>query len=525
MRVQNFSELLIFKYFGSIEKSTSINKFLSACLIFSLLSFSSNSQILKSKYDRNVVSFGATFDKSEVNIDWSEITPSYIETAPFSGFVVKKKEINNSLIENKIPNKIISSLLFYPNGKINYEYIFNRGEYNAIDAEVALSNLAKEGNSLIQNSGFEVLDNIHIIIYDEYEVNYGIFSRIKYRAYLYKIRINKENFWSEVIDSNTNKLSVEKLNNLNLTLDLVATRSSNNIQRSFNKLGRVYKSSRVTANIIGTNPITAKIGTKEGLRVNDLFQVLENKQNNKGNIVQISKGYVRVKTLANNLGKSNGNSKSSTFYKTFSGSLDNGMILRSVPNRGIFIGGSKFFSKDNNSLLSGYNYQVDYLSHKYKGIYYSLGIGISDTIRSNSYILPGGKENKDLTAILSGLNIMGMIGKNISINVLEISPEIGFYAGSYGINKNLYRNNLVNSNTNFWGLKDKESITPMSFITGLKIGLNVGKSIQIYGSVNYLIGNSNYNLNSSENLKDEEKTKLTFNNMPTFKIGIRLFQL
>ena len=498
-----------------------IQKSIYAISFLLCISLSSNSQILKSKYDRNIVSFGFTFSQGA---EWHKFTPDYLETAPFTGFLIEKKDIVKSLINDRIPNKIIKSLLFDSNGNINYQYIFKRGEYNAIDADIAFSKLANEGKSLIQNSGFDLLDNIHIIVYEEYEENQILFNRIKYRSYLFKIGINKNNFWSEVIDPTTNKLSVEKIDNYEFRIDLVAKKSSNKMERSFNKLGRVYKPLSVTSNIIGTNPISAKIGSKEGLRVNDLFQVLENKIDKENNIYQISKGYVRVKSIADNAGNSNGFTKSSTFYKWFSGSLDNGMILRSNPYRGLFIGASKFISSDNNSLLNGLTYQVDYLSHKYKGVYYTLGIGISDTIRSNSYILPGGIENKDLKAVISGLNIVGIIGKTIQLNFIELSPEIGVFTGSYLIEHNLYKNNIVKYGSPYYVEKDKDGVTPFSLITGFKIGLNLGKSFQIFGSVNYLIGSSSYNLTSSQKLPDTEKTSLKFIYTPTFKLGVRLIQ-
>lgn len=502
-----------------------LKKFICLFLLVFGISFSGKSQALKSKYERNVVSIGTTFSKNEGNIDWDKITPAYLETTPYSGFIVKKENILKSLNDDKIPNNIIKSILFDSNGDINYKYIFNRGEYNAIDSEIAMSKLANEGFSLIQNSGFNVLDNIHIIIYEEYLQNEVLFKRFKYRAYLYKILIDKNSFWNEVIDKTNNKLILEKLDNYKFDLELVAKKSSNKIERSFYKLGSIYKPLLVKSNILLTSPISAKIGTKEGLRVNDLFQVLENKQTRNDSIIQISKGYVRVKSLADNSTKSNGKSNSSTFYKTFSGSLDKGMILRSVPKRGIFFGASKLIASDNKSLLNGYLYQVDYISHKYKGLYYSLGLGISDTIQAKSYILPGGIEKKELTAVLSGLNIIGTVGKTIAFNFIEISPEIGLYTSSYSINRNLYNNIPIKPGAQYYVSKDKESVTPFAFITGLKLGLNLGRSMQIYGSVNYIVGNSTYNLTSSEKLSESEKTKLTFNNLPTFKIGLRLFQL
>ncbi len=481
-----------------------------------------NSQVMSSKYSRNIISYGFLNRSFVLNDDdIISINPNYLEIAKVSGYqIANPNDINKSLIENQIPAKIFNSILIGPNGDINTDYIFDRGEYNANDADIFISKFAKEGKSLIQNLGFDVIDKIHIIIFDQFTTD-NKFNPITYRAYLYKININKNDFWDRIIDPKTNKLSHEKINAYDFKLDLVAMKEAKSIERLFIKLGRKYKPLRVTSSITSTDPLSSKIGTKEGVRVNDLFQVLENKKNSNNRIVQTSKGYVRVKSVADNSGIAKGNSSASTFYNIFSGPLDKGMILRSSPSRGIYIGASKFLSSDDKSLLNGYMYQVDYLSHKYKGVYYSLGIGISDTIKSKSFIYPGGVEKSDTTAVLSGLNFQFIIGKNIQLNFIEVSPQFGLNVGSYPIDRYLVNNKPINNPL----YSQKDGVSAWSFITGLKVGVNLGKSFQIYASMNQLLGNSSFGLTSSLDKPESNKTHITFNNSSTIKIGVRLIGL
>jgi hypothetical protein len=63
-----------------------------------------------------------------------------------SVYHVKKTmaDLTNLLLDEyqKGDKSPIKSLLFDSNGNINYQYIFKRGEYNAIDADIAFSKLA-----------------------------------------------------------------------------------------------------------------------------------------------------------------------------------------------------------------------------------------------------------------------------------------------------------------------------------------------------------------------------------------------
>ena len=494
--------------------------FLILFLFFSIITV--NSQLMSSRYNRNIISYGF-LNKNFIlnNDDIISINPDYLEIANYSGYqLTNSNDITKSLIDNKIPAKIFSDILIDEKGNLNTNYIFNRGEYNANDVDIFISNFAKEGKSLIQNSGFDVLDKVHIIIFDQF-VTDNKFNPITYRAYLFKISVNKIDFWDKIIDPNTNKLSRNNINAYDYKLDYVTSKDAKSLDRLFIKLGRKYKPLRVTSSITSTGPISSKIGSKEGIRVNDLFQVIENKKKSNNNIVQSSKGYVRVKSVADNSGNANGNTSASTFYSIFSGPLDKGMILRSSPNRGIYIGASRFLTSDDKSLLNGYMYQVDYFSHKYKGVYYSLGIGNSDTIKSKSFIYPGGIEKSDTTAILTGINFQFVVGKNIQLNFIELSPQFGLYVGSYPIDRYLYKNRPINKPSFF----ETDGVSTWSLMTGLKVGINLGKSFQIYASMNQLLGKSSFGLTSSLEKTKADKTYITFNNSSSLKIGLRLIGL
>jgi hypothetical protein len=500
--------------------------------LFSLSSV--NSQIMSSKYNRECVALGFTtnsINRINPDVDNPNIVPSYLEIVQPTIFKISEsQDLLSEIKKDNIAGKIFSNLLIKSNGEINVEYFFNRGEYNATDAEVITSRFAKEGKSLIQNLGFDVLNKVTILIINDNPSIKGNLDNKDLHADLFKVEINQDEFWNEVIDSRSNKLNVQKILNYNYNIIHVASVKANaSYDRIFVKLARRYKPFRVTSNVFSKGPISSKIGTKEGVRINDLYQVLENKQYSDSSISQVSRGFVRVKSVLENNGNSNGNSLLSTFYRTFSGPVDRGMILRNVPDRGVFLGYSMYQPSDQSSLLSGGMYQVDFIDHLFaKGLFYTFGIGWSDNIQSKNLVYHSDVLRTDSVANSTGWNMQLSFGKAIQLNFIEISPQLGFLFGGYSVNSFLYKNKLIqNEDQSKMGAKPPVTFTAINFLASLKVGINLGKHLQVFSSIDKLYGGNSYetSVKGTSEILGKGLTKITLNNGPSLKFGIRLIGL
>lgn len=499
--------------------------------LFSIISV--NAQIMKSKYNRECVALGFTtnvVNRIQPDPENPNIVPSYLEIVQPSFFHISENEDLISEIKNEnIAGKILSNILIKSDGELNVEYLFNRGEYNATDAEVILSRFAKEGKSLIQNFGFDVLNKITILIINNPSKR-GNMDNKDIHASLYKVEINQDEFWSDIIDSKTNKLNREKILNYNYNIiSLANVKANSSYDRIFVKLARRYKPFRVTSNVHSSSPIQSKIGTKEGVRLNDLYQVLENKQHSDSSISQVTRGFVRVKSISDNNINSSGNSIPSTFYKVFSGRVDRGMILRNVPDRGVFLGYSIYKPSDESSLLSGGMYQVDYIDHLLgKGLFYTFGIGFTDIVKSKNLIYYGDISRTDSVANSTGWNMQLSLGKSIQLNFIEISPQFGFYFGGYTMNSFLYKKKLIqNEDQSKIGSIPPVTFIALDFLASLKVGINLGKHLQVFSSIDKLLGNPSYETSVTEttNILGKGLTKITLSNAPSLKFGIRLIGL
>lgn len=498
-------------------------------LIFSIISV--NSQVMRSKYDRECVALGFTSNSTHriaPDPENPNIVPSYLEyLQPHLFKISESEDLVSEIIRENIAGKIFRNILLKSNGDINTEYFFNRGEYNATDAELITSKFAKEGISLIQNLGFDVLNKITILIINDNPSKKSNFGNRDLYANLFKVEINQDEFWNEVIDSKTNKINPVKILNYKYNIIQVARAKSNvSYERLFVKLSRKYKPFRVTSNVFSISPISSKIGSKEGVRLNDLYQVLENKQHSDSSIRQVSRGFLRVKSVSENNGNSSGNTIPSNFYKIFSGPVDRGMILRNVPERGVFLGYSTYKPSDESSILSGGMYQVDYIDHSLsKGLFYTFGIGWTDNIKSKNLVYSGDIIRKDSVANSTGWNMQLSFGKAIQLNFIEISPQIGLFMGGYTMRSFLYKNNLIqNEDQSKLGAKPPVTFVALDLLASLKVGINLGKHLQIYSSIDQLTGNPSYETSVAEssNILRKGLTKITLSNAPSLKFGIRL---
>lgn len=95
----------------------------------------------------------------------------------------------------------------------------------------------------------------------------------------------------------------------------------------------------ITTTLFATNPIQAKIGTKEGLHIDTRYFVYEFKETNSGERKRIRKAVIRAKSVSKNKGLATGSTETSEFYMITGRPVDPGMLLEEKDDRGIFISG------------------------------------------------------------------------------------------------------------------------------------------------------------------------------------------
>lgn len=97
-----------------------------------------------------------------------------------------------------------------------------------------------------------------------------------------------------------------------------------------------YEPFKVKTAVYAIHPVKAKIGTKEGLYIDQRFFVLENVENSKGEILSQRKAVVRVNKIANNSHISTTNDTDmSKFYQTAGRKIEPGMTMQQRNDLGV----------------------------------------------------------------------------------------------------------------------------------------------------------------------------------------------
>ncbi|MEI8271802.1 MAG: hypothetical protein WCG08_04205 [Paludibacter sp.] len=155
-----------------------------------------------------------------------------------------------------------------------------------------------------------------------------------------------------------------------------------------------YEPFRVKTSVYAVQPIRAKIGTKEGLAVDQRFFVLENMQNSKGETTSQRKGVVFVAKVENNsIVATTATTEQSRFYQTAGKKLEPGMTMQQRNDIGL-------------GLSAGYGSLIGGMS----GFY----LKAEENIATLSHFVPGNSKNM------------------IKITQLKAFFSAAFDAGNYG---------------------------------------------------------------------------------------------
>lgn len=146
-------------------------------------------------------------------------------------------------------------------------------------------------------------------------------------------------------------------------------------------LSKKIEDFRVKAPVFKTDPLSAKLGTKEALYFEQRFFIYEIGIDKEGNQEKIRKGVARVKTIANNDTIAVGETEPSVFRQQGGKKLYEGMLMESMEDIGTI--GHIGYLAGGNKAVSGVTLGVEYMiskslgKSKISGLYFGLGGAIN----------------------------------------------------------------------------------------------------------------------------------------------------
>ena len=216
---------------------------------------------------------------------------------------------------------------------MNCDVVFERGEYAASDQDVLLANSSQLGYAMVKEKGWELIDESYLEVItltalemyedkrtvERYNPETKTTQKVtekkqSYNAY-YLSRLFKLNFDETTREKVFNAWeNDEKFNRIPFTMTLERSESTKvNSEESFSdavsKIGcdlltcekvRIQNANRGIP-VFNVNPISAKIGTKEGLsNVNRRYKVYKFVENANGDLKKRYVGFTRLSKIARN---------------------------------------------------------------------------------------------------------------------------------------------------------------------------------------------------------------------------------
>jgi hypothetical protein len=427
--------------------------------------------------------------------------------------------------DGRLANKIISSILIDESTKaMSLEVLSKRAEYNASDADYIKAMNSESKMSAIRDKGQDLLKNVYFIVFDtksisETQANKND-SRLKYLNYsgsatLYQIDIDtlmKTGQFDNLVFVQPDPVKYAQFQNFNFPIKEITKKSFNasasnynttmkNLQLTYEmkseeeinkevvadmfnnvepKFVKEHKPLKTKVTVFSTGPITAKIGKKESLRIDDIYRVVENKQRNNQKIVERHIGWVRAQKVSDNKANANGKTQPSVFYKVGSKKVEKGMKLIQKPEKGIIIGTG--FAVGDNNIMAGPYFTLDYITHASPGLRAGITLGVGQDIITNQVTVGSSRANWRFKGTSTYLDMTAQ--KIIQKNRIEITPLLGAYFGMADLAKVSFSNtgnNWQEIKKAFTGVDANESwtYTEIGAVTGFKFGFNFGRHTQL----------------------------------------------
>jgi len=428
-------------------------------------SFGDNILRLNSSYSGQGSSSNDKKSKTTSLVESEAATPEY-------------QSVLEAIASQKIPNKVIAKILLNASGKVDYATIFKRGEYNATDNTMIAANASNEGLTGVQSDAVSnVLNNVYLLIQQTGTITSksskdGSTYSVPFKSYLLQVDLSElfatNQFYATFSQKDADVAS--KINNYNFKIKLISvsegTGSTSDKELELQGLKMVstpksqeqiysdlatatidggltdhannYEAFKVKTRVNSVGPITAKIGKKEGLRIDDRFEVFRNKIDEKsGEKFARKLGYLRVAKVADNAKVSDGNTEPSKFYKAPARGVEKNDVMKELPESGIQVGVEfAAFTNIDGDAVGAPMVNIDYVTHLIKG-----------NRLTASYINYGGQNL-----------LLAEARQILQLNRLTLTPGFGYiFALSEG----------------------EQSEEPGGISASFKIGLEFGKHFQI----------------------------------------------
>jgi hypothetical protein len=264
-------------------------------------------------------------------------------------------------------------------GMMDISVIKSRADYNASDATVNIASSQALGRYLLQSEGVSLVGNSYVLVVDHARPTHeyrrdtkGSTTGIDYRAdafgYLYKVdfsdverqkvydcwiypedsaaeRARKNEAWSKILFTLSPVTEVYAAGHASKTFTQ-KDRSTDGLEEEciqdcvravIAELDEHVEGWQVKSSIYSVRPVTSKIGTKEGVKNMDRYQVEEFLLGDDGNVTSRKKGYVRATSVNNNSTVATGHSGVSEFFQIAGGKLEPGMRLTQKKDLGISV--------------------------------------------------------------------------------------------------------------------------------------------------------------------------------------------
>jgi hypothetical protein len=241
--------------------------------------------------------------------------------------------------------------------------------------------------------------------------------------------------------------------------ELFAKLNNSALQNSLFVHETKYEAFRVKTSVYAIAPVRAKVGTKEGLSIDQRYFVFENIQNSKGETFSKRRGVVRVEKVANNSTVATVNSAIlSDFYQTAGRKLEPGMTMQQRNDLGLGVSFGTTLSGE----MGGFYGKVEKT------------VGLTPQFK---VFLVGSIENKD-SSVISYQYLRYKIGISKGFYFarnFSIAPFI-----AYGIEDATWTISSTDKN-----------ISTAYYNAGVYATINILHNVQLVGTANYYILSGN----------------------------------
>ncbi len=432
------------------------------------------------------------FDYNDIGINFIKVNVSNIKQL--------EGDVTNALKEMNVGKKIMK--VWFPkfinkNEGYSFEVLKERGRYAATDNDVKISMASKRGKAILNNLGQQLIDRSYVVVYYLYKDPSDKKGRlVKANVLAYKLDFNEKvmyTFYDDkyyrnpngieecdfpleyLMKSSTSNMNISSIFKTFIETGVSALKGKKEVDETKVaaetiyevaqvKLGQKIVDFEVKTFVETTSQIKAKIGKKEGLRVDDRFDVMEIVQNDEGKQEANRVGVVRVKKVIDNRGLATGETDEkhmSVFYNFKGGGYDKGMTLVKNPDLGV--GVSPII------MSNAIGAMLDYRTKFYPGllVYLKGELPLGDKIGDDGFgLFTYGKGDSKIMFMNFSF---GVIKEFQFARYLFASTGLGF--GGYGASKD--------NNGNKYDVED-------SFVEGLgRFGLQVIPDLQVYLEGNY----------------------------------------